>query len=197
MIQASHAVGVRELSWGTLCAGWAWMYCLSLVMIAGQWRTLSISKIFGSGWTVKHCYQSGALGLIAGGIGYYLEVFKYIQLPHHWDTILPYVTLNQQMVLMLGLLLSPILEGVLFQGVILAALERRAPGPTCCLISAYLWALPFSEGLSLVFAVYLVLGYVLAQIRLKHQSIWSPLWAHVIFNALCFSGVISWAMHLK
>lgn len=88
--------------------------------------------------------------------------------------------------------LGPLVEEVLFRGVLLSSVGRHVPAGTATIITALLFACVHLPDLGyLWYAVpnLFLLGVVLALLRLHSGSIWPAVLAHGVNNAL---AVVSW-----
>ena len=186
-VSASHTLHATHLSLGEIFVGWVWLYCLSMLGVFGRWDTITFRDVFGERLTLKACFYASLCGLAAGGIAHLSGIAQHAHFPWHWDLIVNHMTLTHQGVLMLGLALSPVLEELLYRGVVIGVLKSDITAPTLCLISAYLWALPAYEGPGWVLLFFLGFGYVLAGLRVYCKTVWAPLCAHLIFNAIFLS----------
>ncbi len=86
---------------------------------------------------------------------------------------------------LLAVTLAPMVEEVLFRGVLLSALARRWTGPVAVLGSALLFAfahLPDLDFNFLAMPELLVLGLALAWLRLRSGSLWPAILAHGLHN---------------
>ena len=88
--------------------------------------------------------------------------------------------------------LGPLVEELLFRGVLLSALLQRRGSATAIVLSSVLFALMHLPGLNWqVFAVpnLLLLALALAWLRLRSGSIWPSVLAHGIYNLM---AVVAW-----
>ncbi|OOG52611.1 hypothetical protein B0E47_15060 [Rhodanobacter sp. B05] len=88
--------------------------------------------------------------------------------------------------------LGPLVEELLFRGVLLSALLQRWGSATAILLSSLLFALMHLPGLNWqVFAVpnLLLLALALAWLRLRSESIWPSVLAHGTYNLM---AVVAW-----
>jgi membrane protease YdiL (CAAX protease family) len=88
--------------------------------------------------------------------------------------------------------LGPLVEELLFRGVLLSAMMRFVPASTATAASALLFAcvhLPDLNFLWYALPNLMLLGVVLAWLRLRSGSIWPAVLAHAVNNAL---AVVSW-----
>lgn len=98
-------------------------------------------------------------------------------------------------ILTAGLLIvvaAPISEEVFFRGFMFGALRNSLPLWTAALISALVWGALHLSGGNLGVAIQLSLfGIVLAWLYERSGSLWSPILAHTINNAIAFTVLVS------
>lgn len=83
--------------------------------------------------------------------------------------------------LLTGALVAPLSEETLYRGVVFAGLAQRLPFLPAALISGLLFAIPHGIG---VLAPILVLGTGLAWIYARTGTLWAPILAHSLVNAI-------------
>jgi hypothetical protein len=83
--------------------------------------------------------------------------------------------------LLTGAAVAPLAEETLYRGILFAGLAQRLPFPPAALISGVLFAIPHGIG---VFAPILVLGTGLAWVYARTGTLWAPILAHALVNAI-------------
>ncbi|MGH2379560.1 MAG: lysostaphin resistance A-like protein, partial [Candidatus Limnocylindria bacterium] len=83
--------------------------------------------------------------------------------------------------LLTGVVVAPFAEEALYRGVVFAALAQRVPVAAAALASALLFAVPHGVG---VLAPILVLGTGLAWVYWRTGTLWAPILAHAVVNAI-------------
>jgi CAAX protease family protein len=83
--------------------------------------------------------------------------------------------------LLTGALVAPLSEETLYRGVVFAGLAQYVPFLPAALISGLLFAIPHGIG---VLAPILVLGTGLAWIYSRTGTLWAPILAHAVINAI-------------
>lgn len=76
---------------------------------------------------------------------------------------------------------APIVEEVIFRGLILSRLRRAMPGWLAVLLSALIFGLCHGQAVWMAYAF--VIGLVFGLLALRARSIWPSLCAHMVFNA--------------
>ena len=92
--------------------------------------------------------------------------------------------LNQKGLLMAAatVLVAPVVEEVIFRGLILSRLARVIPGWLAVLLSALLFGVCHGQIVWMAYAF--VLGVVFGFFTLRAKSLWPSLCAHVLFNGI-------------
>lgn len=92
--------------------------------------------------------------------------------------------LNQTGILMIvaTVLLAPIVEEIIFRGLILTRLNRVLPGWLAVLLSALLFGVCHGQIVWMTYAF--VLGVIFGVLALQAKSIWPSLCAHILFNSI-------------
>lgn len=83
--------------------------------------------------------------------------------------------------LLTGAAVAPLSEETLYRGIVFAGLAQRVPFLPAALISGLLFAIPHGLG---VLAPILVLGTGLAWIYARTGTLWAPILAHSLVNAI-------------
>lgn len=83
--------------------------------------------------------------------------------------------------LLTGAVVAPLSEETLYRGIVFAGLAQRVPFLPAALISGLLFAIPHGIG---VLAPILVLGTGLAWIYARTGTLWAPILAHSLVNAI-------------
>lgn len=83
--------------------------------------------------------------------------------------------------LLTGAAIAPLSEETLYRGIVFAGLAQRLPFLPAALISGLLFAVPHGIG---VLAPILVLGTGLAWIYVRTGTLWAPILAHALVNAI-------------
>lgn len=78
----------------------------------------------------------------------------------------------------------PIIEEVLFRGVIFGALAPKVGNLTSAVSTAVLWALVHAVWPPAIVVMYFVLGLALAWVRIRTQRVWPCIAAHAAYNAI-------------
>lgn len=86
--------------------------------------------------------------------------------------------------LMTGAVIAPVAEELLFRGLVFGGLAQRMPVAVAATVSALLFAL--SHGLGVVAPIF-VLGLGLAWLYRRTGTIWAPIVAHGVVNAISLS----------
>lgn len=86
--------------------------------------------------------------------------------------------------LMTGAVIAPVAEELLFRGLVFGGLAQRMPVAVAATVSALLFAL--SHGLGVVAPIF-VLGLGLAWLYRRTGTIWAPIMAHGVVNAISLS----------
>lgn len=79
-------------------------------------------------------------------------------------------------------LVAPIVEEVIFRGLILSRLRRAMPGWLAVLVSALVFGVCHGQAVWIAYAF--VLGVIFGFIALRSKSIWPSLAAHFLFNGI-------------
>lgn len=107
-------------------------------------------------------------------------------LPEAWmeSYIEASASLNQTGILMAisTVLIAPIVEEIIFRGLILSRLHRAMPGWLAVVISALLFGVCHGQIVWICYAF--VLGILFGLIALRSGSVWPSLLAHILFNAI-------------
>lgn len=83
--------------------------------------------------------------------------------------------------LLTGALVAPLSEETLYRGIVFAGLAQRIPFMAAAIVSGLLFAVPHGVG---VLAPILVLGTGLAWIYARTGTLWAPILAHSVVNAI-------------
>lgn len=94
------------------------------------------------------------------------------------------VSLNQKGVLMAisTVLIAPIVEEIIFRGLILSRLNRVIPGWLAALLSALLFGVCHGQIVWMAYAF--VLGVIFGFFALRAKSVWPSLCSHILFNGI-------------
>lgn len=107
-------------------------------------------------------------------------------LPEAWleDYAEASAALNQEgiLVVIATVIIAPVVEEVIFRGLILSRLSRALPGWLAVLISALLFGVCHGQIVWVAYAF--VLGVVFGFLSLRARSIWPSLVAHLFFNGI-------------
>lgn len=107
-------------------------------------------------------------------------------LPEAWmeDYAEAAASLNQKGVLITiaTVLVAPLVEEIIFRGLILSRLNRVIPGWLAVLLSALLFGVCHGQAVWMAYAF--VLGVIFGFFALRSHSIWPSLCAHVFFNGI-------------
>lgn len=107
-------------------------------------------------------------------------------LPEEWlaDYAEASAALNQTGLLMTiaTVLVAPVVEEVVFRGLVLSRLRRAMPGWLAVLISALVFGLCHGQIVWMAYAF--VLGVIFGFMALRARSIWPSLCAHILFNGI-------------
>lgn len=107
-------------------------------------------------------------------------------LPEAWlaDYVEASASLNQTGLLMAiaTVVIAPIVEEVIFRGLILSRLRRAMPGWLAVLLSALIFGLCHGQAVWMAYAF--VLGVIFGFLALRSGSLWPSLAAHVLFNGI-------------
>jgi membrane protease YdiL (CAAX protease family) len=79
-------------------------------------------------------------------------------------------------------LVAPLVEEIIFRGLILSRLNRVIPGWLAVLLSALLFGVCHGQAVWMAYAF--VLGVVFGFLSLRAKSIWPSLCAHILFNGI-------------
>ena len=93
-------------------------------------------------------------------------------------------SLNQKGVLITvaTVLVAPLVEEIIFRGLILSRLNRVLPGWLAVLLSALLFGVCHGQAVWMAYAF--VLGVIFGFFALRSHSIWPSLCAHILFNGI-------------
>lgn len=83
---------------------------------------------------------------------------------------------------------APVVEELLFRGMILHRLARRFSVPVAVMVSSFLFAIPHAEWVG-----HCITGIGFALVYLRTRSLWMSMLAHATYNAL-FTIPIGWAL---
>lgn len=92
--------------------------------------------------------------------------------------------LNQTgvIVVIATVLVAPIVEEIIFRGLILSRLHRVMPGWLAVLVSALVFGICHGQAVWMAYAF--VLGVIFGFLALRSKSIWPSLAAHILFNGI-------------
>ncbi len=96
------------------------------------------------------------------------------------------------LVIVTSLVIAPLVEEIVFRGVLLRALQKGMNTVLAVLISSVLFAVVHSGPIQMAYAF--VLGLLLCLVRLKSGSLWGSVCMHIAFNAanfLPFTGMFT------
>ncbi|MBQ8004014.1 MAG: CPBP family intramembrane metalloprotease [Oscillospiraceae bacterium] len=108
-------------------------------------------------------------------LGAVLNLLTYSVTP---DTTQRTETVN--LLLVLCVMLGPFVEELMFRGVLLKMFGAACGTVTASFITAALFAMSHTEPVQMLYTF--VLGIILAAVRVKSTSLWSPLALHLSFN---------------
>lgn len=106
---------------------------------------------------------------------------------------------NIWLVMVVVILIAPIIEEIVFRGVMFRAIARSINTPTAVIVTALLFAIAHGDPVQIAYA--LVLGIVLAIVRSKSNRLFPCIALHIAFNSTNFfyqqeSGINSIAWYI-
>ena len=116
-------------------------------------------------------------------------VHAYLHVPviSEWEAYFSHKHLATPVFFSMILCVMPILEELLFRGILFDGLVHTILGvPGAILIPAYLWALPASIDSIALFLVNMVMGVVFGIARWHTGTLWTPIFLHVIITGAAF-----------
>lgn len=126
------------------------------------------------------------MGAGLASIFYLATTFILGLLPQHWleGYIEASAALNEAGLLMVlsSVIMAPLVEEVIFRGLILTRLNRAMPGWLAVLVTALIFGVCHGQVVWMAYAF--VLGTVFGFLALRARSIWPSLAAHLIFNGI-------------
>ena len=117
----------------------------------------------------------------------YLAIISVLGLlPEHWmeDYLEASSVLSETGILMVlsSVVMAPLVEEVIFRGLVLTRLHRGIPGWLAVLITALLFSVCHAQVVWMAYAF--VLGVLFGFLSLGARSIWPSLAAHLVFNGI-------------
>lgn len=107
-------------------------------------------------------------------------------LPEAWlaDYAEASAALNQESLLMVlaTVLVAPVVEEIIFRGLVLSRMARVLPGWLAVLLSALLFGVCHGQIVWMAYAF--LLGVLFGFLALRSESIWPSLCAHIVFNGI-------------
>lgn len=124
---------------------------------------------------------------------YAVIIFIMSMLPESWlDSYAQAASALEQTGILMAIatvLVAPVVEEVIFRGLILSRLHRAMPGWLAVVISALLFGLCHGQIVWICYAF--ALGLVFGLMTLRSGSLWPSLLAHIFFNGIGqFSGLL-------
>ncbi len=158
---------------------------LTLVLLAAFFLLRRKNPLKESGFHVTRG-RSVAWAIALTPLLYAVVIFVIGLLPESWlnDYAEASASLSQTGVLMViaTAVVAPLVEEVVFRGLILSRLRRALPGWLSVVITALVFGLCHGHIVWIIYAF--ALGCVFGLFALKSGSLWPSLCAHVLFNAI-------------
>ena len=130
-------------------------------------------------------------------VQFYLYAFVYglVLMPLHVRIHNPVVSMVKRyspaFMILLVVVLAPFIEEIFFRGFVFAGLRQRYSRPTSAVMSAMLFALLHLQWTR--FVPLAVMGYLLADLYERSNSLWPPIVTHVLMNAFAL-GFAYWRL---
>ena len=136
-------------------------------------RTCSAKALWGGGRVLLWCYAWN-------GVNRLLLALLHVRMPENMLWLVKHS--SPWLVMLVGSGLGPVLEEVFFRSFIFAGLRQRYSLPTAAVMSATLFALIHLQWT--LFVPLVVLGFLLAALYERSNSLWPPIVTHVMLNAV-------------
>ena len=152
-------------SWGRIRKSLQWLWCFGLVSfpLGSAALVLSLLAARGLGWRAQ--YVPGAIGSLKETWGYVLH----------------------------GLIAAPIVEELIYRGVVFPRLEKALSGGLSVFVSGFIfWALHWVDRGEITPWSHLLAGWILAWAALRTRSLLAPTLLHALGNLLVLGLDILW-----
>ena len=188
LVPNDEAINILRVIAGIIC-----FYTLLVITVFGRFANVMNLKTWGikaiSGWCIAEWLL---LFLVMAVIGSWLQHAFHVPLLNLWHRFNLYNHHVIWFAFFWIVCIAPILEELLFRGVLFGALSESSLGPQLTLlITSYLWATPMLTT-NLYAAIYtFVVGLFLGLARLRSGSVLLPIILHLIYGCVALSITVT------
>ena len=120
------------------------------------------------------------------------HAYLHVPVVSEWEIYFSHKHLATPAFFLMILCVMPILEELLFRGILFDGLVRTTIGlPGAIIIPAYLWALPAGMDSSALFLVNIFMGVMFGVARWHTGTLWTPIFLHIIITAAAFLTLVN------